>query len=368
MFSQKLTDILNYGALNLAMALGYRTRLFDVMDTFQSPQPVSAIAEKAGLNARYIREWLGVMVTGGVVVLVKDGNGSDLFHLPVDHADLITRRAGNGNMGVYTQEIPLLTSTVFAAVENGFKTGEGVSYEMYSGFQRFMAQLADAKHRQVLVDVFLPSVENGEMVKKLRDGISVCDVGCAEGVALMLMAEAFPKSRFLGIDISEKALRTAASMAAEKQLANVIFQKKDAASLKQDAPMEGRFDYVTAFDAVHDQTKPYKTLEGIHSILKDNGAFSMVDIAASSDLSKNMEHPMGMFLYTVSLMHCMPVGLADGGDGLGMMWGREKAVELLKAAGFRQVEVKEIPEDSFNLHFFCKKRNGSKTENFSAPS
>ena len=81
----------------------------------------------------------------------------------------------------------------------------------------------------------------------------------------------------------------------------------------------------------------------------------MVDIAAASSLSENMAHPMGMFLYTVSLMHCMPVGLMDGGAGLGMMWGREKAVSMLKESGFNQVSVEEIPEDPFNLHFFCRK-------------
>ena len=355
-FSRKLTDILNYGALNLAMGLGYRTRLFDVMDTFDAPQPVSIIAKNAGLHERYVLEWLGVMVTGGIVDHFRDEAGQGLFRLPKDHADLLTRRAGNENMGVYTQEIPLLTSTVFEAVENGFRTGEGIPYPMYTGFQHFMGQLADAKHRQVLVSRFLPSVEDGEMVKKLQAGISVCDIGCAEGCALMLMAEAFPKSCFFGIDISEKVLEKAKSVAAEKHLTNIAFQNMDAACLKQDQQLREKFDYVLAFDAIHDQTNPVKALEGIYAIIKDNGIFSMVDIAASSDLSKNMDHPMGMFLYTVSLMHCMPVGLADGGAGLGMMWGREKAVEMIENAGFRQVEVKEIPEDPFNLHFFCRKR------------
>lgn len=355
-FSQKLTDILNYGALNLAMGLGYRTGLFEAMDTFDSPEPVSTISKKAGLHERYVLEWLGIMVTGGIVDLFENQEGDDLFHLPKAHADLITRRAGNANMGVYMQEIPLLTSTVFEAVENGFKTGEGIPYEMYPGFQRFMAQLADAKHREVLISRFLPSVENGEMEKRLRMGISVCDVGCAEGVALTLMAEAFPKSRFSGIDISEAALVKAKSMAAEKNLQNIVFQKQDASVLKQNSEWRGTFDYITSFDAIHDQTQPMKALEGIYAILKNNGVFSMVDIAASSDLSKNVEHPMGMFLYTISLMHCMPVGLADEGTGLGMMWGRDKAIDMLKGAGFAQVEVQEIPEDSFNLHFFCRKQ------------
>jgi hypothetical protein len=83
--------------------------------------------------------------------------------------------------------------------------------------------------------------------------------------------------------------------------------------------------------------------------------FSMVDIAARSNLADNLDHPMGPFLYTVSLMHCLPVGLVDGGSGLGMMWGREKAVEMLKEAGFENVQVHQIPEDLFNLHYFSFK-------------
>jgi ubiquinone/menaquinone biosynthesis C-methylase UbiE len=355
-FSQKLTDILNYGALNLAMGIGYRTRLFDVMDSLETPQPASVISKKTELNERYVQEWLGIMVTGGIVDLSQDKDDQDLFQLPKAHADLITRRAENNNMGVYMQEIPLLTATVFEAVESGFRTGNGIPYEMYPGFHRFMGELADAKHRQVLVSRFLPSVENGEMVKKLREGISVCDIGCAEGVALILMAEAFPKSRFLGMDISGDVLRKGESMAKEKNLRNIIFQNKDCATLTEDRELRDSLDYVTAFDAIHDQTQPMKALEGIHAILKDDGKFSMVDIAANSDLSKNLDHPMGMFLYTVSLMHCMPVGLADGGTGLGMMWGREKAVRMLKNAGFSQVTVEEITEDPFNLHFLCRKQ------------
>lgn len=81
----------------------------------------------------------------------------------------------------------------------------------------------------------------------------------------------------------------------------------------------------------------------------------MVDIAARTNLADNLDHPMGPFLYTVSLMHCMPVGLVDGGPGLGMMWGREKALALLKEAGFENVQVDKIPEDPFNLHFLCIK-------------
>jgi len=354
-FSEKMAKILNYGALNLAMAIGYKTRLFDVMDEMGSPQVSSAIAEKAGLNERYVREWLGIMVSGGIAELSHAPDGYDLFYLPREHGDLITRRAGNANLGVYTQEIPLLTTCSMESVLRGFHTGKGVTDDHYPKFQDFMAQLADAKHRDVLVDKFLPSIEGGQLVKRLKSGIDVCDLGCGEGLAVMLMAEAFPRSRFLGIDISEEAIEKAEHGATLNKLKNLSFLKRDAACLKQEPELSGRFDYLTALDAIHDQPRPLDALVNIHTILKEGGLFSMVDIAASSHLSDNQDHPMGPFLYTVSLMHCMPVGLVDGGEGLGMMWGRQQAVRMLNEAGFQDVQVLNIPEDSFNLHFLCKK-------------
>lgn len=354
-FAERMTDILNYGALNLAMALGYKTRLFDVMDEYDSPQTASDIANKAGLNDRYVKEWLGVMVSGSIVELTKNESEDDLFFLPKEHADLLTRRAGNSNLGVYTQEIPLLTTCAMTPVLQGFYSGDGVDYSYYPEIHEFMAQLANAKHRDVLIDRFLPSVEEGQLIERLESGIRVCDLGCAEGIAITLMADAFPKSEFIGIDISDESIEKARHEALNKGLKNVSFHKLDAAHLKDNPELLESFDYVTAFDAIHDQTRPLEALINVHAILKEEGLFSMVDIAASSHLSDNRDHPMGAFLYTVSLMHCMPIGLVDGGAGLGMMWGRQKAVKMLKDAGFKKVQVFDIPDDPFNLHFQSKK-------------
>ena len=355
-FSKHMTHILNFGALNLAMALGYKTRLFDVMDELEVPQAASAIAEKAGLNARYVREWLGVMVSGDIVELSQSASGDDLFYLPKEHGDLITRRARNSNLGVYTQEIPLLTTCAMAPVLQGFSSGEGVTYHHYPKFHAFMAQLANAKHREVLVDKFLPSVAGGQLIQQLKSGIRVCDLGCAEGIAVLLMAEAFPSSEFIGIEISDESIEKARTEASRKVLSNASFLKLDAAFLNRNPDLLESFDYVTAFDAIHDQTRPLDALINVHAILKEGGLFSMIDIAASSNLSDNKEHPMGPFLYTVSLMHCMPVGLVDGGAGLGMMWGRQSAIQMLNDAGFKAVQVLDIPEDPFNLHFLCRKK------------
>lgn len=354
-FEEKMVAILNQGAVNLAMGLGYRLGLFEVLDAQNRPRTAMQIADAAGLNRRYVKEWLGVMVCGGIVELITAEDGISRFSLPRAHADLLTRRAGRGNLGVYTQEIPLLTNCAMDAVLKGFSSGDGVPYDSYPDFHDFMAQLGDAKHRRVLVDVFLPSVDDGRVVEALHRGIDVCDLGCAQGVATALMAQAFPQSRFTGIDISDEALEKATRTARESGLTNIRFLCRDAAQLIGNKDLSGRFDYVTAFDAIHDQTQPLEALQGIFAILKPDGAFSMIDIAAESEIAGNRNHPMGPFLYTVSLMHCMPVGLVESGAGLGMMWGRQLAENMLARAGFKQVTVAEIPDDPFNLHFFCRK-------------
>lgn len=354
-FSRKMIDILNYGALNLAVGIGYRTRLFDVMDEAGAPRTAEAIARAAGLNSRYVEEWLGVMCTGGIVTLSTREDGTAEYLLPRSHGDLLTRRSGNGNLGVYAQEIPLLTLCAMERVVEGFRTGEGVPYAAYPRFQAFMTELANAKHRQVLIDRFLPSVDGGRMTARLERGIRVCDMGCGEGVALHLMASAFPASRFTGIDMDPEVIRIARTAAREAGLGNVGFRVRDAAALGSGDEFEEAFDYVTAFDAIHDQREPLEALKSVRRMLAPGGFFSMIDIDAGSAHQDNMAHPMGPFLYTVSLMHCMPVGLVDNGAGLGMMWGRQKAVALLSRAGFEKVEVVEMAHDPFNIHYFCRK-------------
>ncbi len=352
-FLQRMVDILNGSALNLAIAIGYRTGLFDALDSLQEPQTVEVIAGRSGFDPRYVSEWLAIMATGGVVEHTREAD-VDLFFLPEAHGDLLARRAGHNNLGVYTQEVPLLTLCAQEAVIERFRTGRGIHYDHYPRFQAFMSELANAKHRRVLVREFLPSVEGGTLVKRLREGIRVCDLGCAEGVALILMAQAFPRSHFTGIDLSEEAIEVAHQEARSQGVTNVELRILDAATIQNRHDLRGRFDYVTAFDSIHDQSQPLEALKGVKHMLAENGLFSMVDIAASSHLAENLDHPMGPFLYTVSLMHCMPVGLNDKGMGLGMMWGRQKAVAMLKEAGFQNVEVTEIPNDSFNLHFLAR--------------
>ena len=356
-FAQRMTDILNNGALNLAMAIGYKNRIFDVLEDLNQPATIEKIAAVSGLNQRYLREWLGIMVTGKVIELAQTAEGRNTYFLSPEHASFLTRKSGSNNLGVYTQEIPLLTSCAMAAVNNGFQTGEGIPFSQYPDFQEFMGQLADAKHEQVLIADFLPSVDHGKLVERLKNGIRVCDLGCGQGVALNLMAKAFPKSTFIGIDNHETALCKGRKAARELGLSNAVYKNVDAAKIYEEKEFFAQFDYVCAFDAIHDQSHPLDVLKGIRYMLAPGGLFSMIDIKAFSNHADNLDHPMGAFLYTVSLMHCMPVGLNDNGTGLGMMWGREKAEALLRQAGFEHIEVIEMEHDSFNLHYLCRVEN-----------
>jgi SAM-dependent methyltransferase len=117
------------------------------------------------------------------------------------------------------------------------------------------------------------------------------------------MARRFPRSRFVGLDIAADAITTAQTDAGRMGLNNARFVAQDAASFA--APSS--FDFITAFDAVHDQAAPRRVLRSVREALRPNGVFLMVDIAASSQLERNLDDPLAPFLFTVSTMHCTTV-------------------------------------------------------------
>ena len=343
-FAGYTVGLLNSGFLILMISIGHKTGLFDTMATLE-PSTSEQIARKAKLNERYVREWLGAMVTGKVIEY-ESSNGT--YKLPAEHAAAITRAAGIDNLATTAQYLSLC-GEVEDQVADCFRKGGGVPYSAYPRFTKLMSEGSSKVQDARLVDTILPLVDG--LVDRLREGISVLDVGCGSGHAINLMAKAFPNSKFIGYDFSKKAIAAAKAEAKRLQLQNARFAAKDVATLNEPK----RYDLITAFDSIHDQAKPTKVLKAISKGVQPDGVFLLVDVAASSNLQENLQHPLGPFLYSVSTMHCMTVSLAYRGEGLGTVWGEQLAKQKLREAGFKSVEVRRVLGDILNNYYVARK-------------
>jgi ubiquinone/menaquinone biosynthesis C-methylase UbiE len=344
-FTQAMTGILNGGTLALMTSIGHQTGLFEVLATLP-PSTSAQIADAAGLHERYVREWLNTMATGRIVAYTPE---SRTYALPAEHAAVLTKAAGPGNMATFTRMIPIL-SAVEPGVIDSFRHGGGVFYDQFQDFMALWAGVNEQTFERTLVSTVMPLMP--EVVAALNVGIDVLDIGCGEGHSTNLLAHAYPHSRFTGYDLREGALEEARGKAASLGVRNVRFVRQDLSALEG----PGAYDLVTAFDVIHDQAQPRAVLKNVAAVLKLDGTFLMVDIKASSEVHENLDHPLGPFLYTISTMHCMTVSLARDGEGLGTMWGEQKALELLAEAGFTHVTVKQVEGDPLNNFYIARKR------------
>ncbi|HMQ51843.1 MAG TPA: class I SAM-dependent methyltransferase [Anaerolineae bacterium] len=342
-FAEKMVGVLNNGALALMTSIGHRTQLFDTM-AILPPATSAQIAEATGLQERYVREWLNAMVVGQVI---DHDPELKTYHLPAEHATTLTRAAGADNLALFTQHIGTLGS-VEDKIVACFSNGGGVPYTDFHRFHEVMAEDSDVNIVEPLIDQILPLMPG--LKAQLQQGIEVLDVGCGRGNALKRLAQTYPRSRFFGLDFSEEAIAFAQADAARQGLTNLRFAVKDAATFDE----SNRYDLIFTFDAVHDQAQPGRVLRNIKQALKPDGVYFMQDIAGSSHVHHNHDHPLAPFLYTISTMHCMTVSLAGGGEGLGTMWGKEKALEMLAEAGFTDVQVEQPAHDPMNYFYICR--------------
>ncbi len=343
-FLKNMTGIMNGGALSLMCSIGHKTGLFDTM-AGMDPATSQEIAEAAGLQERYVREWLSALTAGGVIEHDADAG---TFVLPSEHSGLLTRASGPLNLTTYCQYVSLL-GQVEDEVVAAFREGGGVPYDRYPQFQTIMAESSFQRLSKSLLSDVIPLLEGAH--ERLSEGIDVADVGCGSGRALNLLAQAYPNSRFTGFDIAEAAIERARSEAAEMGLDNVEFVVRDAAALEEDA----RFDLVFTFDAVHDQAHPDRMLTGIHAAMREGGQYLCVEPKASSHLHENLDMAMAPMVYTISTMHCMTVSLAYGGEGLGTAWGEQLAIEKLTTAGFVDINVSGTKQDRGNHYLISRK-------------
>jgi 2-polyprenyl-3-methyl-5-hydroxy-6-metoxy-1,4-benzoquinol methylase len=336
----RVIGILDDGAICVLASIGHELGLFDTLASLP-PATSQQIADAAGLDERYVREWLGGMVTASFVQYVPTDR---TYYLCPDHAPFLT--SGPDNLTVLARYVALC-GAVQPKVVQKFRTGGGLSYDDYPDFHELQGAESAAVFDASLIETVIPLT--GE-VERLRAGIAVADVGCGQGHAANLLAREFPRSTFVGYDFSEEALAAGRAEAAAWGLTNVRFVAQDAATLDAAAS----YDLVTAFDTIHDQAHPATVLERIRRAVRPGGTFLMVDINASSNLEENGDLPWASLLYAISTVHCMSVSLGQGGDGLGTVWGRQTAERMVREAGFAEVTVHDLEADPFNAYYVAR--------------
>jgi 2-polyprenyl-3-methyl-5-hydroxy-6-metoxy-1,4-benzoquinol methylase len=341
-FGGRMLQTVNGAMATLGISLGHRTGLYDAL-AGRDPATSEEIAEAAGLDERYVREWLAGQLAGGIV---EHDPPTGSWRLPHEHALSLTRAAGPNNLAfMATGLAPFadLEDDVLAA----FRDGGGVAWSRMERLQAWQSELSYGYYHHALDAVlgFEP-----ELVLHLREGIDVLDVGCGYGHAAFRIADAYPASRVVGYDRAAKSIAAARAEAQRLGLGNVIFEQRDAAELEAEA-----FDLVLALDVVHDLAKPYETLRAINGALRPDGLLLMAEHALSDRPEENVAHPLAAAFYTVSLFHCLAASLSEQGEGLGIAWGQEAILAAVGDAGFGPARRHALDGDPFNVYYVAGK-------------
>jgi SAM-dependent methyltransferase len=340
-FARKLFSHYTSGMLTLMVDIGHRTGLFEAVA--KGAGTSQHIADRAGLNERYVREWLSAMATGDIM---EYDAGSRTFVLPAEHAVCLTGTSSR-NLAATSQGLAMLARRL-EAVTACFSSGGGVPYAAFRpDFTEFMDASWRLLYDGLLIKGFLPAVKG--LPERLATGICVADLGCGTGHAINLMAKEYPRSDFVGYDIADDAIARARAEAHAMALPNARFEVRDVTCL----PAEPKFELITTFDAIHDQRDPAAVLRSAATALALDGVYLAIEPRASSNLEENIGNPFAAWMYGMSVLHCMTVSLAEGGAGLGTAWGEQTARQLLAHAGFTSVEAVDAPGPQ-NTIYICR--------------
>ena len=322
--------------VTIMATIGDRLGLFKQLA--QGPATSRQLAARADINERYAREWLGAMASAGYVEYEP---ASERFTLPAEHIPVLAQENGPVFFGGMHQMLAGMVGPLNQLIQ-AFQHGGGVpqsayDHNMWDGLERFTAGWFE----NLLIPVWLPAMP--EVQAKLERGALVADVGCGRGKALIKMAQAFPRSRYVGYDIFEPTIAQATAHAQAAGVADrVRFEHRDVS-----AGLPEQYDVITTFDVVHDAVDPRGLLRAIRQALHSDGRYVCLDINCAGHLEGNAG-TLGSLFYGVSVLYCMTTSLAGHGEGLGTVGlPAGKVHELCKEAGFSS--VRRVPlENPFN--------------------
>jgi hypothetical protein len=308
--------------------IGYRLGLFEDLHR-EGPASAAELARRTGLAERYLREWALAQAANGY--LTYDA-GADRFSLSPEEAMVFAIR----DSPVYLEGAFDMVAAMIEGepkVEAGFRSGDGVAWGESAGCL-FCAVGAFFRPGYVnnIVQSWLPALDG--VLSRLQSGIAVADVGCGVGFSTLLMAKAFPNSRFIGTDFHAPSIEQANMHARAEGLADRV---RFAVAPAKDLP-GGTFDLVTMFDCLHDMGDPGGAAAHIRERLSPGGSWMIVEPVAADSVAENIASPVSRLYYNASTMVCVPTSLSqEVGLALGAQAGEKRLTEVLTAAGFGTV-------------------------------
>jgi len=304
------------------------------------PLTPAELAERTGTAERYVREWLNAQAAGGYVAYEA---GSGRYTLPPEQAVALTDEDSPAYLPGFFQ-IALGSVTDSPRITEAARSGAGVGWhdhvhDVHEGCERFFRPGYNAN----LVSAWLPALDG--VVDKLERGGSVADVGCGHGASTIVMAQAFPNSRFHGSDYHDGSIATARERAQAAGVADrVRFDTAPAAAYAGDG-----YDLVTMFDCLHDMGDPVGAARHVRSTLADDGTWMIVEPAAGDRVEDNL-NPVGRAYYSFSTLLCTPASLSqEVGLALGAQAGEARIREVVERGGFTR--FRRVAETPFNLVF-----------------
>lgn len=318
--------------------IGHRLGLFESLHQ-QGPATAAELAARKGLAERNVREWALAQAANGYVTYEPE---TERFSLSPEQAMVFAIPDSPVYLpGAFDLVASMIESEPL--VEQGFRTGEGVAWGEGSGCL-FCAVGAFFRPGYVnnIVQNWLPSIEGA--VGRLEAGANVADVGCGVGFSTLLMAEAFPNSRFTGYDFHAPSIAEANAHAAAHGLSDrVRFVAAPAKDIE-----ESDFDLITMYDCLHDMGDPSGCAAHMREMLKSDGAWMIVEPIAADSPAENVGNPVSRLYYNASTMICVPTSLAqEVGAALGAQAGEQQISQVLKGAGFGS--VRRATEGPFNM-------------------
>ncbi len=325
-------------ALNTALVvMGDELGLYRAM-AGAGPIDPPELAERAGIAERYAREWLNAQAAGGFVTYDP---ATGRYELPPEHAVALTDESSPAYLPGFFQ-IALGSVLDAPRITEAARSGSGVGWhehghDVFDGCERFFRPGYNAHLR----DSWLPALDG--VVQRLERGARVADVGCGHGASTILMAQAYPRSTFTGIDYHAGSIESARARAAAAGLGeSVRFEVAPARAIPG-----GDFDLVTMFDCLHDMGDPVGAAAAVREALAPDGVWMIVEPAAGDRVEDNL-NPVGRAYYGFSTLLCTPASLdQEVGLALGAQAGEARIRDVATAGGFTR--FRRVAETPFNI-------------------